>query len=181
MTEQLYRRKAGEPVRVWRVGDGEPPEWVVTQLLRAAPGMEFPDRPAVMRGSVILHSDDYPRILTAADFARDYEPLPAPAPDAVWRVVRRILSEHGIGAPREVAEKIALSATLAAYAAIEAADTEEPAPAPDAREALEIAREALEQITKAHLLDMSPASERGACAIAQAIAHAALAKLGDKP
>lgn len=29
MTVQLCRRRAGKPVRVWRVGEGEPPEWVV--------------------------------------------------------------------------------------------------------------------------------------------------------
>lgn len=28
MTEQLYCRRAGDPVKVWRVGDGESPEWI---------------------------------------------------------------------------------------------------------------------------------------------------------
>lgn len=86
MTEQLYRRRAGEPVQVWRVGDGEPPEWTehaIRQFLRAFPGVKPRDWASAMEGSVVFRREDGRlETLAAEAFERDYEPLPTPAPDA---------------------------------------------------------------------------------------------------
>lgn len=82
MTEQLYRRRAGEPVQVWRVGDGEPPEWA-QKVSRKHFGKSAKDwwsqKPAPGEGWIVTEAG---AIEDARDFAHDYEPLPAPAPDA---------------------------------------------------------------------------------------------------
>lgn len=72
MTEQLYRRRAGEPVRVWRVGDGEPPEWV-REGFGGYPGW------LARSGGIVVEDRG---LITKAHFEVSYEPLPAPAPDA---------------------------------------------------------------------------------------------------
>jgi len=98
MTEQLYRRRAGEPVQVWRVGDGEPPEWAL-HCLRT-----FFD-PGDTEGSLAACVEKYRGLLLVENlwpplpddwFAREYEPLPAPAPDA-----REALDEAAINVIRE--------------------------------------------------------------------------------
>src|SRR3546814_898379 len=73
MTQQ-YRRRAGEPVEVWRVGDGEPPEWAkawhLYEACRKHPG-----------DTLMRYESGVIDFMLPEAFARDYEPVPAdPAP-----------------------------------------------------------------------------------------------------
>src|SRR3546814_15975258 len=73
MTQQ-YRRRAGEPVDVWRVGDGEPPEWAkawhLYEACRKHPG-----------DTLMRYESGVIDFMLPEAFARDYEPVPAdPAP-----------------------------------------------------------------------------------------------------
>ena len=81
-----YRRKAGHPVDVWRVGDGEPPEWAasaIRQFLKAFPGVTPRGWASAMEGGVVFRRDDGRlETLTVEALERDYEPLPAPSDDA---------------------------------------------------------------------------------------------------
>lgn len=173
MTEQLYRRRAGEPVKVWRVGDGEPPEWAEETAHGHAP-----------RWGHYLVSNEWPP-LTPKEFAHSFEPVPAPAePDAgivdlpdrvrdalanydtgLWRTCSGCHeSEDGydlghyphseifgckIGSGCGDCGGIGAVWDTTDYEDMARAMSEEPAPAPDAREALEIARAALRRISDA--------------------------------
>lgn len=75
MTEQLYRRRAGEPVRVWEVGTEPVPEWAANSSWACAVYNSG------WRGFLVLDGLSV-RHLTNSAFARDYEPVPEPAPDA---------------------------------------------------------------------------------------------------
>lgn len=79
MTEQLYRRRAGEPVEVWRVGDGEPPEWAADIASKEALAAWIAD-PRFHGWWLLEGVSDYPE--PPEWVAHYYEPLPAPAPDA---------------------------------------------------------------------------------------------------
>lgn len=172
MTEQLYRRRASDPVPLAECPVGLFESDSGELCVKSEYGV---DSYIVSTGESFWGGAKNPTELRAVMVTPvEYEPLPAPAPEALYRVVQRILSEYGIAAPREAAEKIALSATFTAYAAIEVADAEEPAPAPDAREALEIAKAALRRISDAcpATCDMTVAHGMAA------VADEALARIG---
>src|SRR3546814_13520340 len=75
MTQQ-YRRRAGEPVDVWRVGDGEPPEWAkawhLYEACRKHPG-----------DTLMRYESGVIDFMLPEAFARDYEPVPADPDPAV--------------------------------------------------------------------------------------------------
>ena len=83
MTEQLYRRRAGEPVRVWEVGTEPVPEWV-GECVRTFfnPGnYQHSLRQCIERYAGLLLIEKMWPPQPAETLARDYEPVP-PAPDA---------------------------------------------------------------------------------------------------
>jgi hypothetical protein len=74
-----YRRKAGPPVDAHKIGSEPVPRWAEGWLRRKAIefGRSYEDAVSAWTGDVLTHKGDVYTWLPAAEFARDYEPVPA--------------------------------------------------------------------------------------------------------
>ena len=201
MTEQLYRRRAGEPVPVWD-GEGDVPEFVAAGLTRWA-DREGADTAAQWLAEdrkegrlFLVDGSGELRSYTSTELARDYEPVP-PAPDAPAVLGTPEGNAAVIAKLHEMAESVGMVFVpdpdkLARCGGLRpgwfAHDVERAAkraeelfghladnPAPDAREALRQAVDAMERGLRS---DASADERLLAYEVAQCLETAALARMG---